>query len=352
MLTILTILKISDNLSLMNLIADTIDAVTHHVKAGTMNWAMVIFLSLAHAAAIWGLFTIQVCDWRTLLWALFLWPVSGLGITAGAHRLWAHRSYTATWPLRLALMFMNSMANQGSIYHWARDHRVHHKHSDEEADPHNATRGFFYSHVGWLLVKKLPCTMEAGALLPCEDLLADPIVRFQRACDPWINLLFCFVIPSAVPMVLWGEAYWNAFFVAGALRYVYVLHVTWCVNSVAHFFGDRPYDSAALPAENWFVAFVALGEGWHNWHHKFPYDYATSEFGASMQYNPTKLFIDACIAMGLASEPKRADKVWARMQAKEAEGREHTKKLAAPRESSSSAGLARVNQRATPLRND
>jgi stearoyl-CoA desaturase (delta-9 desaturase) len=102
----------------MNLVTDTIDAVSHHVKAGTVNWAMVIFLSLAHTAALWGLVTISVCDNRTLLWALFLWPVSGLGITAGAHRLWAHRSYTATWPLRLALMLMNSMANQGSVYHW------------------------------------------------------------------------------------------------------------------------------------------------------------------------------------------------------------------------------------------
>jgi stearoyl-CoA desaturase (delta-9 desaturase) len=202
--------------------------------------------------------------------------------------------------------------------------------------------------VGWLLVKKHRCTLEAGAQLPCDDLLADPIVYFQRACDPWINLLMCFVVPSVVPMLLWGESYWNGFFVAGALRYVYVLHVTWCVNSVAHFFGERPYDGSSLPAENWFVSFVALGEGWHNWHHKFPYDYATSEFGASVQYNPTKLFIDTCVWLGLASEPKRATKVWARMQAKQAEHAEQTKKLSVPRDTSSS--LARVNQRSAPIR--
>jgi stearoyl-CoA desaturase (delta-9 desaturase) len=334
-----------------NLITDTINAVSHHVKAGTVNWAMVVYLTLAHIAAVCGLFLLNACDTRTLLWAFFLWPVSGLGITAGAHRLWAHRSYTATWPLRVALMLMNSTANQGSVYHWSRDHRVHHKHSDEDADPHNASRGFFFSHVGWLLVKKGRSTLEAGATLPCEDLLADPVVRVQRACDPWINLLCCFVIPASVPM-LWGESYWHGFFTAGALRYVFVLHVTWCVNSVAHFFGDRPYDAASLPAENWFVAFVALGEGWHNWHHKFPYDYATSELGAGAQYNPTKVFIDACIWLGLASDPKRATKVWARMQAKQAEGRAHTKTLSAPRDpsTSSAASLARVHQRSTPLR--
>lgn len=338
----------------------------HHLRGGTINWAMVIFLSLAHAAAVWGLCLIYQgkCDTLTLLWAIFLWPVSGLGITAGAHRLWAHRSYTATWPLRLALMLMNSMANQGCVYHWSRDHRVHHKHSDEEADPHNATRGFFYSHVGWLLVKKQPATLAAGRELPCEDLLADPIVRFQRACDPWINLVMCFLLPALIPHLLWGEAFWTAFFIAGALRYCYVLHATWCVNSVAHFFGDRPYDPASKPSENWFVAFVAIGEGWHNWHHKFPYDYATSEFGASAQYNPTKLFIDSCIWLGLASEPKRATKVWARMQAKQQQEQEDShsstkhKKLvsggvgAGSRDSSRdvASSLARVNQHAAPLR--
>jgi stearoyl-CoA desaturase (delta-9 desaturase) len=338
---------------MMSIITDSVDAIVHHLKAGTVNWAMVIFLGLAHAAAAWGLFTLSLCDAKTLMWAFFLWPVSGLGITAGAHRLWAHRSYTATWPLRIALMLMNSMANQGSIYHWSRDHRVHHKHSDEEADPHNAGRGFFYSHVGWLLVKKQAATMEAGRQLPCDDLLEDPVVKFQRACDPWINLVMCFFVPAMVPNYFWGESFWNGFFVAGALRYCYVLHATWCVNSVAHFFGERPYDETSLPAENWFVSFVAIGEGWHNWHHRFPYDYATSEYGASAQYNPTKMFIDTCIWLGLASDPKRATKVWARMQAKKEEERLHTKKLSTPRDRESAASassLARVNRRAAPMR--
>ena len=337
----------------MNLISDTFDAITHHVKAGTVNWPMVIFLSLAHAAAVWGAFSISQCDYRTLIFAFLMWPLSGLGITAGAHRLWAHRSYTATWPLRLVLMLMNSMANQGSIYHWSRDHRVHHKHSDEEADPHDASRGFFYSHVGWLLVKKRAATFEAGRNIPCDDLMADPIVKFQRACDPWINLFMCFLVPGLVPQYLWGETFWNGFFVAGALRYIYVLHATWCVNSVAHFFGNRPYDEESYPAENWFVAFIAIGEGWHNWHHKFPYDYATSEFGASAQYNPTKLFIDTCIWLGLASDPKRATNVWERMKAKKEEGKAYSKKLATPRDRetvASATSLRRVNQRSTTLR--
>lgn len=234
---------------------------------------------------------------------------SGLGITAGAHRLWAHRSYKAGLPLRIFLMLCNCMANQGSIYHWSRDHRAHHKHSETDGDPHNATRGLFFAHVGWLLVKKHPAVVVAGKQLDHQDLAEDPVVVFQRKCDPWIELFMCFVFPGLV-CTLWGDNFWNGYWVAGALRYCWVLHVTWCVNSLAHFFGEHPYDRDMWPAENPLVAFLAIGEGWHNWHHKYPYDYATSEFGVFKQYNPTKLFIDTCLALGLAWEPKRATSVW------------------------------------------
>lgn len=101
-----------------------------HYKEGNLNWPMIIYLSLAHVAALIGLFTIPNCKPLTLLWAFILWPISGLGITGGVHRLWAHRSYKASLPVRLGLMLANSIANQGSIYHWSRDHRVHHKYSE------------------------------------------------------------------------------------------------------------------------------------------------------------------------------------------------------------------------------
>merc|ERR1719225_824305 len=88
--------------------------------------------------------------------------MSGLGITAGVHRLWAHRSYKAALPLRALLMVFNSMANQGTIVHWARDHRTHHLYSDTIADPHDANRGFFFSHVGWLITKKTQGSLRSG----------------------------------------------------------------------------------------------------------------------------------------------------------------------------------------------
>lgn len=91
-----------------------------------------------------------------------------------------------------------------------------------------------------------------------------------------------------------------------------VLHFTWLVNSAAHFFGDHPYDPSSWPAENPLVSLGALGEGWHNWHHKYPFDYAASEFGIDKQFNPTKLFIDTAAAFGLASDCKRATGAWAK----------------------------------------
>lgn len=299
---------------MMKMASDSIATVVRHYRQGTLNWPMIIYISLAHVAAVIGLFTIPKCHPLTLLWAFILWPISGVGITGGVHRLWAHRSYKASFPLRVYLMLANSIANQGSIWHWSRDHRVHHKYSETDADPHNATRGFFFAHMGWLFVRKHKDVIEAGKKLNFDDLAEDPVVMFQKKLDPWFALFMCFVFPALVCM-LWGDNFWNGYWVAGALRYIYVLHVTWLVNSAAHFFGDHPYDPTSWPAENPIVSFLAVGEGWHNWHHKYPFDYAASEFGVDKQYNPTKLFIDICCMMGLASDRKRATGAWSKLKA-------------------------------------
>lgn len=278
-----------------------------------LNWPMIIYISLVHCASVVGLFTVTHCNKYTIFWAFLLWIISGNGITGGVHRLWAHRSYKATFGLRVFLMLSNSIANQGSIWHWSRDHRVHHKHSETDADPHNSKRGFFFSHMGWLLVKKHPAVIEAGKSLNYDDLEDDAVVMFQKNMDPWFSLFMCFIFPSIIAKA-WEENFWNAFFVAGVLRYTVVLHITWSVNSFAHFFGDHPYDPASCPAENPFVSLFALGEGWHNWHHKYPFDYSASEFGIDKQFNPTKLFIDTCCWLGLASERKRATSAWAKLR--------------------------------------
>ena len=116
-------------------------------------------------------------------------------------------------------------------------------------------------------------------------------------------VLFCFVVPTMVPVYCWSESAWTAYFTAGVLRYVAVLNVTWTVNSVAHLWGNRPYDRHINPRENPGVAFSACGEGFHNYHHVFPSDYSTSEHGWML--NPTTFFIDAMSTLGLASHRKK-----------------------------------------------
>lgn len=311
---------------------DAVSALVYHYKNDNLKWPMIIYLSLTHLAACVGLVSIFSCKWQTLLEAFTLWPVTCLGITAGAHRLWTHRSYTASLSYRFVLMIFNSIANQGSIYHWARDHRVHHKHSETDADPHNAARGFFFAHIGWLFLKKHPKVLEGGKQLDLSDLTADPIVRLQRSCDPWFAQFMCFFFPALLAKYMWGEAFWNAFWVSGALRYCLVLHITWLVNSAAHLYGDRPYDPTIWPAENPVVSALAIGEGWHNWHHRYPYDYAASEFGISEQFNPTKAFIDFFAALGMVSNRKRATGAWAKLkelrERKEFNGMENSHSLA------------------------
>jgi stearoyl-CoA desaturase (delta-9 desaturase) len=294
----------------------------------TINLPMVVYLGGSHVTAVYALFVLlffggvcplfgngAVVKSETLIMAFALYICSGWGITAGAHRLWAHRSYQASKPLRVVLMIFNSIANQGTIYHWARDHRLHHKYSDTVADPHDANRGFFFSHCGWLITKKNPAVLKCGRDVNITDLKQDSLVMFQKKVDPFWNLLWCFAFPAFLAVAL-GDSFWNGFMYGGALRYCMVLNATWAVNSVVHCIGNRPYNPSHLTTENGWVSLFALGEGWHNWHHAFAWDYATAEAGALCQFNPTKIFIDVMAFLGLAWDRKRADKVWENRKAR------------------------------------
>lgn len=145
--------------------------------------------------------------------------MEGMGITAGAHRLWSHKSYKAKLPLRIILCIFNSMALQNDIYEWSRDHRVHHKYSETDADPHNSKRGFFFAHVGWLLCKKHPEVINKGKHVDLSDLWGDPVVRFQRRFYMPMITLFCFVLPPCLPYYLWKEDFATAFFTCVMFRY-------------------------------------------------------------------------------------------------------------------------------------
>ncbi|XP_008320000.1 stearoyl-CoA desaturase b [Cynoglossus semilaevis] len=277
-------------------------------------WRNIILMSLLHVAALYGLTLAPSASAPTLVWSTVCYLISALGVTAGAHRLWSHRTYKASVPLSIFLASANSMAFQNDIYEWARDHRVHHKYSETDADPHNATRGFFFSHIGWLLVRKHPDVIEKGRKLDLSDLKADKVVMFQRRHYKMSVLIFCFLVPTLVPWYFWGESLLVAYFVPGLLRYAVVLNATWLVNSAAHMWGMRPYDKTINPRENPLVAISAMGEGFHNYHHTFPFDYATGEFGWKL--NLTTAFIDLMCFLGLATDRKMVSKatVHARVQ--------------------------------------
>jgi stearoyl-CoA desaturase (delta-9 desaturase) len=210
----------------------------------------------------------------------------------------------AKFPLRLFLVVANSMAGQNSIYTWSRDHRLHHKCSETHGDPHNANRGFFFAHMGWLMVRKHPAVMKAGKTINMTDLEQDSLVMFQHRHYIPCFLLAGFVLPTLLPHLLWGEDLTTAYFMA-VTRYVGVLHFTWLVNSAAHIFGNKPYDKTIGPSENRLVSILAMGEGFHNYHHTFPYDYSTSEWG--FRLNVTTLFIDTMASLGLAYDLRSAN---------------------------------------------
>jgi stearoyl-CoA desaturase (delta-9 desaturase) len=267
-------------------------------------WRNVVLFSLLHIGGLYGLFCLFfVAQWKTVAWTLLLHAFASFGITAGAHRLWSHRSYKAAFPFRAVLVLLNSIAFQNDIIEWSRDHRCHHKWTETNADPHNSTRGMFFSHIGWLLVKKHPDVIRKGKTLDLSDLYADRLLVWQRRFYPFLVVMLCFLVPTMVPIHFWGEQMHVAFITAALFRYLFSLHVTWCVNSVAHTFGYRPYDISIAPAESLFTALNAFGEGFHNYHHVFPQDYRTSEF-RWWQLNPTSALIDLCAKIGLVSDRK------------------------------------------------
>ncbi|XP_023935440.2 acyl-CoA Delta-9 desaturase-like [Bicyclus anynana] len=270
-------------------------------------WINVILISLLHIAALRGLYLLLTSEtmWITRFFVLvFGMPSAALGVTAGAHRLWSHKSYKAKLPLKILLLIMNTSAMQNSVIVWARDHRMHHTYSETDADPHNSRRGFFFSHMGWLLVRKHPELKAKGQTIDMSDLWADPLLRFQYKYYMFLSFILGVAVPTYIP-TLWGEKLEVAFFVSAILKYVYTLHGTWLVNSAAHMWGMKPYDKHINPVENLTVSFITSGEGFHNYHHTFPWDYKTAELG-NYSLNWTKLFIDIMAVIGLAYDLKTA----------------------------------------------
>lgn len=140
------------------------------------------------------------------------------------------------------LMIFQSTTYQYSVADWVKNHRVHHKYSDTDADPHNASRGFWYSHIGWVIYDNHPAFVEASSKTDISDLLADPILNFQHKYYGFMIALFTIAIPILCPMYFWGETFENSLFFTTIFRFVAVSNATFLINSAAHMIGLRPYD--------------------------------------------------------------------------------------------------------------
>jgi stearoyl-CoA desaturase (delta-9 desaturase) len=195
---------------------------------------------------------------RAVVIALVTYFVRLLAITGGYHRYFSHRTYRTGRVRQFLLAFVGVTAVQRGPLWWAGNHRAHHRYSDTERDPHSATRGFWWSHVGWILSANYANTN--GALV--QDLARYPELRFIDRHDwigPWSLGVVCFLLGG-----------WSGLIVGFFLSTVVLWHVTFTINSLAHIWGRRPYATGDTSRNSLTLALLTLGEGWHNNHHHQP----------------------------------------------------------------------------------
>uniref|UniRef100_A0A2S2QTL0 Stearoyl-CoA desaturase 5 n=1 Tax=Sipha flava TaxID=143950 RepID=A0A2S2QTL0_9HEMI len=286
-------------------------------------WFNLLGFLVIHLGAVYGLYLFLTSSMvLTMLWTIIVAGASAFSVTMGAHRLYTHRSFKCSELIKAILVFGQTVAGQNCLYVWIRDHRQHHKYSDTDADPHNATRGFFFSHIGWLMVRKHRDVIEKGKTIDMTDVEMDPYVMFQKKYYKILFTTLAMLMPMLVPHVLWGETLWNGFFVCFLFRLMTALNLTWLVNSAAHLYGNKPFTSDILPVENMYVSLTTLGEGWHNYHHSFPWDYRAAEFG--QYFNLTTMLIDFLEEMGWVWDKKYATPAMVRSRAtKRGDGSHH-----------------------------
>jgi stearoyl-CoA desaturase (delta-9 desaturase) len=241
-------------------------------------------------------------DFSAGAWVFFavMMYATGLSITGGYHRLWSHRTYEAHWSLRLYYMLFGAMAAQNSVLVWASTHRRHHAHVDDVAlDPYTVNRGLWSAHLGWMLRD-----YESGKIdfANAADLEADPFVAFQHRHYLGIALGMNFILPLLVGLAF-GDP-WGFLILGGLLRLVVNHHLTFFINSLAHWWGRRPYTVEHTARDNDLLAVFTYGEGYHNFHHEFQWDYRNGI--RWWQFDPTKWWIAGWSWLGIASKLKRA----------------------------------------------
>jgi fatty-acid desaturase len=225
-----------------------------------LNYKNLAIVVTFHLLAIPVIFTFS---WTNLLVLLALnWVVGSLGVGLGWHRLLTHRSFAVPKWLEYSLTILGTMSIQDSPDKWVATHRIHHQFTESDGDPHSTRSGFWWAQIGWVLFGTAQDHDAATLRRYIPDLLKDPVHALIS------RLYFVPIIVSGVILFLiggWPMVVWGVF-----ARVVVGWHTTWFVNSLSHLYGDRPHATNDASTNNWFVAILTFGEGWHNNHHAFP----------------------------------------------------------------------------------
>jgi stearoyl-CoA desaturase (delta-9 desaturase) len=257
-------------------VAEDVEAVVHETRDRIITGAITVLPVVGLGLAGWQVWgdALGVSD---LIVFGIMYVLTAMGVTVGFHRLLTHRAFKTTKPVRMALGILGSAAIEGPVISWVADHRKHHAHSDREGDPHSphlhghgvrgALKGLAHAHVGWLFIH----THRGRKTRYAPDLLKDPVIRFvDRTFLVWA--VASFLVSFALGALIGGS--WHAGLTGmlwgGLVRMLVVHHVTYSINSLCHFFGRRPFDTADESRNLAWLAPFSFGESWHNAHHAFP----------------------------------------------------------------------------------
>lgn len=268
-----------------------------------IDWTNLLFLTLNPIVTFIALgFYLYYCDLNlaTIAFALIFAVLTNLSITVGYHRHFAHKSFNTHAFVKFWMLFFGSSSFQGSALKWSSDHRIHHRHEDTEEDPYSITKGFWHAHMGWLVNKDY-----VDKAVHAPDLQKQYLLNIQHKYYVAWSIASGFLFPALVAS-LWGD-FFGGLIIAGGLRIFLTQQSTFFVNSICHFIGNKPYSTKITARDSWFVAFLTHGEGYHNFHHKFQYDYRNGI--KWYHWDPTKWTIQALEKMKLASNLRTVSQI-------------------------------------------
>lgn len=264
-----------------------------------INWGPSIFLSTYQILLLLSLpfyFYFYSLSLSMVIASVILLYLTGLSITGGYHRLYAHRAYKVNPIVEAIILFFGAMAGQSSALRWSFDHRLHHAHVDTDEDPYSIKKGFWYAHCLWILEKPLKIDPKVVA-----DLMRNKLVMFQAK-----HIGKLMIVSNLLAFLFVGallDDYMGAFFIALWLRLFTLHHFTWFINSLAHTWGDKPFSQEQSAVDNYLLSMLTFGEGYHNYHHTFANDYRNGV--RWYHFDPTKWMIWTLHKLGLARDLKR-----------------------------------------------